>query len=174
MQYDSWWYWKECGSVGPNTWLQCRGAVELWEPRNDVFPDTFNYKVGYPLALHNRYFSARNNTYVTQLGFKNSFILEEAVDFALPIKSGVFEYLMGKAKAWGMVLYEQDWLVTVYRGMTVTRATVDAASTWLAAMAQSADSLRLTLQYCMALPRHMLESTNFQAVTNSRDRKSVV
>jgi hypothetical protein len=107
FMYDSWWYWKECGGMGPNTWLNCRGAVELWEPRNDVFPDTFNYNVGYPLALHNRYFSARNNTYVTSLGFPNSFILEENVDFALPIKSDVFEYLMGKAKAWGMVLYEQ-------------------------------------------------------------------
>ena len=169
FMYDSWWYWKECGGgPGPNTWLSCRGAVELWEPRPDVFPDTFNFRVGYPLALHNRYFSARNNTYVKQLGFQNSFILEENVDFALPINADVFKYLMGKAKAWGMVLYEQDWLVTVWRGMNVTRSNVDAASTWLTAMADAADSLQLTIQYCMALPRHMLESTHFQAVTNSR------
>jgi hypothetical protein len=90
-----------------NTWLKCKGAVELWEPRTDVFHDGFNFKAPKPLALHNRWFSGSNNTYITQLGFADSFIVEKSVDFALPIRSDVFKYLMGKAKDWGMVLYEQ-------------------------------------------------------------------
>ena len=81
--------------------------MELWEPRNDVFPDGFNFDAGLPLALHNRWFSANNNTYIHELGFAGSFIAESDVDFALPIKADVFTYLMAKAKAWGMVLYEQ-------------------------------------------------------------------
>ena len=78
--------------------------------RPDVFPDGFNFIAGQPLALHNRWFGA-NNSYITKLGFRDSFILEAGTDFALPIKSDVFTYLMGKAKTWGMVLYEQDWCV---------------------------------------------------------------
>ena len=53
VMYDSWWYWKEC-SGATQSWLACKGAVELWEPRDDVFPDGFNFKLKQPLALHNR------------------------------------------------------------------------------------------------------------------------
>ena len=170
LMYDSWWYWKECppGSKS-NTWLACKGAVELWEPRDDVFPDGFNFQPpNLPLVLHNRWFSANNNTYINDLGFADSFIVESAVDFALPIKSDVFLYLMGRAKKWGMTVYEQDWLITVWESMSVTKANVTAASSWLAAMADAASELGLTIQYCMPLPRHMLESTKHQAVTNAR------
>jgi hypothetical protein len=69
VMYDSWWYWKECGGSSTNTWLNCKGAVELWEPRNDVFPDGFNFTVPHPLVLHNRWFSANNNSYIKDLGF---------------------------------------------------------------------------------------------------------
>jgi hypothetical protein len=120
--------------------------VELWEPRTDVFPSGFNFKEPLPLALHNRWFSGTNNTYINSLGFAGSFIVEKAVDFALPVKPDVFSYLMGKAKAWGMVLYEQDWLVTVWRGMNVTRSSLEAASTWLTAMADAATGLGVTIQ----------------------------
>jgi len=101
------WYWKECGGASPNTWLTCRGAVELWEPRTDCFPDGLSFKEPLPLALHNRYFSANNNTYANALGFASSFIIEKSVDLALPVKADVFTYMMAKAKAWGAVLYEQ-------------------------------------------------------------------
>ena len=166
---SSWWYWKECApGQTNNTWLKCKGAVELWEPRDDVFPDKFNFIAGKPLALHNRWFSGTNNTYITQLGFADSFIVEKDVDFALPIKADVFTYLMAKAKAWGMSLYEQDWLITVWDTMAVTKSNVTAASDWLQAMADAATGLGITIQYCMPLARHMLESTKHQAVTNAR------
>lgn len=167
VMYDSWWYVKECGPNVTNTWLNCKGAVELWEPRSDVFPSKFNFDVGYPLALHNRWFGAAND-YITKLGFAGSFIVENGTDFALPVKSDVFTYLMGRAKAWGMVLYEQDWLITTYQQMKITRSSYSAASAWLKAMADAAAGLGLTIQYCMPLPRHMLESTKFQVVTNAR------
>jgi hypothetical protein len=168
VMYDSWWYWKEC-SGSTNSWLACKGAVELWEPRDDVFPDGFNFKPdGLPLVLHNRWFSGNNNSYIKKLGFQDSFIVESNHDFALPIKSDVFKYLMGRAQAWGMQVYEQDWLITVWESMDVTKFNVTAGSSWLAAMAEAAAELGVTIQYCMPLPRHMLESTFHQPVTNAR------
>jgi hypothetical protein len=92
--YDSWWYWKECGGESANSWLTCKGAVENWVPRDDVFPAGFAFKPdNLPLVLHNRWFSAINNTYIKN-GFKDSFIAEPDVDFALPIKADVFVYLV--------------------------------------------------------------------------------
>ena len=52
--------------------------------------------------------------------------------------------------------------------MSVTKSNVTAASDWLKAMADAADGLNVTIQYCMPLPRHMLESSKHQAVTNAR------
>jgi len=52
--------------------------------------------------------------------------------------------------------------------MNATRSNIDASHNWLSAMADAATALGLTIQYCMPLPRHMLESTHFQAVTNAR------
>ena len=56
--------------------------MELWEPRTDVVPSGFDFKEPLPLALHNRWFSGTNNTYINSLGFAGSFIVEKAVDFA--------------------------------------------------------------------------------------------
>jgi hypothetical protein len=52
--------------------------------------------------------------------------------------------------------------------MDVTKSNVTAGSSWLGAMAEAAASLGVTIQYCMPLPRHMLESTKHQPVTNAR------
>lgn len=52
--------------------------------------------------------------------------------------------------------------------MAVTKSNVTAGSSWLQAMADAAASLGITIQYCMPLPRHMLESTKHQPVTNAR------
>ena len=75
---------------------------------------------------------------------------------------------MGKAVKWGMVNYEQDWLITVYEGLQVTQRNVTAAHTWLTAMSNAAANLGVTIQYCMPLPNHMLHSTLSQPVTNAR------
>ena len=67
-----------------------------------------------------------------------------------------------------MVTYEQDWLITVWDKMTVTKANVTAGADWLQAMSDAAQGLGITIQYCMPLPRHMLQSTAHQPVTNAR------
>eukprot|EP01116_Phalansterium_solitarium_P018896 TRINITY_DN5142_c0_g1_i3.p1 TRINITY_DN5142_c0_g1~~TRINITY_DN5142_c0_g1_i3.p1 ORF type:complete len:741 (-),score=235.75 TRINITY_DN5142_c0_g1_i3:178-2400(-) len=152
-QFDSWWYFKGNHS-----------GVSLWEPRPDVFPDGFDYvqdKIPLPYTLHNRYF-ANNSTYLADY----KFIVEDYC--ALPLDINLFLHIMGKAKAWGMVVYEQDWLITTYQEMQATQNDVYNAHTWLKAMGDAASQLNLTIQYCMPLPNHLLQSTTIQAVTQSR------
>lgn len=74
----------------------------------------------------------------------------------------------GKAKDWGMATYEQDWLVTQYEGSPRLQSIPGAGKTWLKAMADAATELNVTVQYCMALPRHMLQSASFERVTQAR------
>jgi hypothetical protein len=44
-----------------------------------------------------------DNEYLSN--FSSSFIVETKC--ALPVKEDVFDYIMAKAKSWGMTLYEQ-------------------------------------------------------------------
>ena len=55
-----------------------------------------------PLALHSRYFSL-NNSY---LGI-GEFLSEPGGQFVLPVDKAIFLHIMGKAKDWGMTMYEQ-------------------------------------------------------------------
>jgi hypothetical protein len=119
-----------------------------------------------PLTLHNRWFDPA--TEYLQMGFRDSFIVEQENQCALPIKEDVFLYIMGKAKSWGMVTYEQDWLVTTYGKMNATQSSVTNVANWLGAMDSSATSLSLTVQYCMALPLHILASVQYPSVTQIR------
>ena len=135
-----------------------------------VFQSGFNFSIGLPLMLHNRFF-ARHNNY-TDLGYQ--FLYDEGTsDLALPIDTSMFEYMMGAAQNWGgpkqgLAIYEQDWLITVWEGMNITRSNVTAAHSWLMAMNNAAVNLGITIQYCMPLPNFMLHSTLTQAVTNAR------
>eukprot|EP00117_Sycon_ciliatum_P013722 scpid71600/ scgid0175/ len=146
FQFDSWWYYKDHHS-----------AVTLWEPRPDVFPDGMKKWLDLPLVLHNRWWSPENNY------SHDWFIAEESC--ALPVNEKLFDYIMAKAKDWGMIVYEQDWLVTTYERMSVTQSSLYAAQNWLLYMGSAASKLNISVQYCMPLPMHMLQSTSIQSVT---------
>jgi hypothetical protein len=46
--------------------------------------------------------------------------------------------------------------------------TKGAAKNWLTAMASAAEQTNITVQYCMALPRHILQSASFPRVSHAR------
>lgn len=163
LQYDSWWYYKTPASTGQ--------SLLLWEPMGEsVFPDGFNF-VTLPLTLHNRYFAAVNN-YTVMPQFNSSFIIEPLAytqdGLALPIDPLLLEYLMSKALPWGMTMYEQDWLTDVFRNMNATQSNLTAANDWLTAIGTAATALNITVQFCMASPRHIMQSSTIRAVTNAR------
>ena len=136
VQFDSWWYYKEAGETP---------AMTLWEPQPEVFPSGMNpeWIRHLPLVLHSRMF-ARENNYSNEYTF---LLTDDGVDMALPIDQRLFAHIMGKAAAWGMRVYEQDWLVTVYQGLpALTKGNLTAAHDWLTAMAAAATELNITIQ----------------------------
>jgi hypothetical protein len=63
------------------------------------------------------------------------------------VRRRLFRDIMAdKIANWGMVLYEQDWLITTYEGLQVTQANVTAAHDWLMAMSDAAAELNVTIQ----------------------------
>ena len=127
-----------------------------------VFPSGMDPSwVPLPLVLHNRFFafpSAYSENY--------TFVFDGPV--AVPTDVNLFYHIMGLASKWGMVEYEQDWLITVFHYIRALQNEVGVADAWLDAMGTAASNLGLTIQYCMALPRFLLKSTAVRAVTNAR------
>lgn len=83
------------------------------------------------VILHNRYFDSQND----YLG-KFQFIVEK--DIAVPMEEGLFLYIMSQAMQWGMVVYEQDWLIYSYLNVTEMQSNVTNARTWLLSMESAA------------------------------------
>lgn len=61
----------------------------------------------------------------------------------------------------------QDWLVSQSEKLGILHTTVDAGRRWLLQMGEAASRFGLRLQYCMALPRHVLQSLEVPAVTQA-------
>ena len=59
----------------------------------------------------------------------------------------------------------QDWLALEFSGMNATLSTVDVAKTWLLQMGQAACANGLTILYCMASPRYLMQSLETPVVT---------
>ena len=54
--------------------------------------------------------------------------------------------------------------------MAVTHTSFTAARDWLLQMGAGAAEHNVTLQYCMSLPRHVLQSAGIEAVGRLRER----
>ena len=134
VQLDSWWYQK----VGS-------GGCDLWEPRADAFPSGLDPSgvEHWPLVLHNRYFSSESR-------YAADFDFVEENGVLCPIDPHFFPHIMARAKSWGMVTYEQDFLTHTLVSVTALSSNLTLATTWLGLMDDAAAALNVTIQYCSA------------------------
>jgi hypothetical protein len=122
---------------------------------------------------HNRYWGV-DNVYAKQNGGNYDFVIESKgsgagfSDFAWPTEQRFWDDLMYNASKWGLFMYEQDWLYTEYDNMRYLNYNATAARTWLLQMGSAAARNHLTVQYCMSNPRHIMQSVEIPAVTNTR------
>ena len=64
--------------------------------------------------------------------------------------------------------YEQDWLCTEFDGMNATKQNATLGRDWLIQMGNGATKSSVTIQYCMAYPRMVMQSLEIPAVTQVR------
>ncbi|CAF1499818.1 unnamed protein product [Adineta ricciae] len=157
IQLDSWWYYKGIGE-----------GVSQWTARPDIFPDglvSLHRRLeNIPLAAHNRYWA-----YDTVYKNKYAFALDVGNGKALPIGNDSFwlDFFV-EARNWGLVLYEQDWLNVQTIQFLPTRTNIDIGEQWLKSMGSAAERVGINIQYCMSLPRHILQALEIPRVTHAR------
>ena len=161
MQYDSWWY------GGP---LGLRGGCSLWESPEDVFPDGMKFvhdQINLPASAHNKYWD-KQVTYATQNGGKYNFLIDDLTLKALPDDQTFWNDLFYNASKWGLSTYEQDWLNHQTMDFTPLITDPNLGRNWLLQMGNAAAKYNITIQYCMSLSRHILQSVEIPFVTQAR------
>lgn len=161
LQYDSWWY------GGP---LGLRGGCVKWESPTDIFPDGPEYlfnKTNLPVSAHNKYWDEKV-LYARQNGGQYNFLIDPFTQKSLPDDDQFWSDLFNNSTKWGLVTYEQDWLNHQTLDFTPLLTDPNLGRRWLLQMGLNAGKHNITVQYCMSLSRHVLQSVEIPAVTQVR------
>jgi len=180
LQLDSWWYPKTFTSLQPEaagkprsknpkipagTWNRYGGLLE-YTGHPFLFPrglGDFQKKMGMPLITHNRWIDPES-PYRAQ--FKVSGIAG--------VDPKWWNQIISQIAAWGVVTYEQDWNNYIYRRSPDLCSTTWAGDAYMDGMANACAANGLTMQYCMVLPRHLMQGgakySNLTTVRVSGDR----
>jgi hypothetical protein len=152
LQLDSWWYPK-----GPHAlWDDRDHGIFRYRAAPDLFPDDlapFQQQVGLPLVTHARWIDP-SSPYRGELAFSGNVMTDPRY------WADVMKYL----QAGGVVTYEQDWLGAQAQPVY----DLSAPHQFMDNMASTAAQDGLTLQYCMPLPRHVLQTVEYSNVTTMR------
>jgi hypothetical protein len=152
LQLDSWWYPK-----GPDQrWDDRAHGIFRYRAASDLFPDGltgFQQQVGLPLATHARWIDPSSP-------YRNEYASSGNVITDGRYWTDTMTYL----QAGGVVMYEQDWLGAQAQPVY----DLSAPRQFMGNMASAAAQRSMTLQYCMALPRHVLQTVEYGNVTTMR------
>jgi hypothetical protein len=151
LQLDSWFYPKGAHA----DWKKFDGIYE-YQADKELFPDglkSFQQQLGIPLVTHSRWVDEKS-PYRTRYQMSGNVVVDPAY-----WKSAASYLHEG-----GVTTYEQDWLDE--RAQAAFNLHDPAA--FMDEMAHALDERNLTIQYCMPLPRHYLQSTEYGNVTTIR------
>jgi len=162
---DSWWYFKGAGG-GVKNWTAMPTVFDGGNAGIRALVDKFDWKV----TAHNRYWSS-NTDYAKQNGGSFDFFVDPAGkgQMAVPLDSSFWIWLLNDAVTqWGLSTYEQDWLYNELEGTEALLTNVTLAGAWLRQMGEGAESAGVSMQLCMAYPRHTLASIQMPTATQIR------
>jgi hypothetical protein len=165
VQLDSWWYPHEVlRPFNTDEWVVPPTGMVTWEPRADVLPDgigplreRLNRR---PLVTHTRHLSA-------QSPYCEEFPVWVDDDRAHPQDARLYERLLDQCVAWGVEVFEHDWLIECFLGVRGLRAPGRAAA-WQEGIDAALEARDLTAQWCMASPADFAQATRLRNVTSIR------
>jgi hypothetical protein len=148
---------------------QLRYKEGLFEPREDMFPHGFAWlheKLGAPLEAYTAWLFP-NGPYRKKYPF---FATPPGLvpDRSLGDVFYSLEYWRDTAErlaAWGATLLQQDFQ-SVYEGDAEMMSGIDKMNEYFRNMAKALQEKNMTMQYCMQLPRNILQSTENPIVTS--------
>lgn len=135
-----------------------------------MFPHGAAYlynKTKLPASAHNKYWDPKV-VYAKQNGGNYNFVIDSFTMKSLPDDQQFWNDLFYNSSRWGLLTYEQDWLNHQTLDFTPLLTDTDLGKRWLHQMGSSAQKFNMTVQYCMSLSRHVLQSVEIQSVTQVR------
>jgi hypothetical protein len=165
VQLDSWWYPHEVlRPFDTDEWVVPPSGMTQWEPRPDVLPDGMRALCERldrrPLVAHCRHVSS-------QSPYLDEFAMWVDGDRAHPQHADLYERLLDQAVAWGVEVFEHDWLIECFLGVRDLRAPGRAAA-WQEGIDAGLDARNLHAQWCMASPADFAQATRLRHVTSIR------
>ena len=164
LQLDSWWYDKSSPDMSPNdhtgTW-KASGGIMQFRADASLFPqglEAFDRSVGgLPLVVHSRWISQ-------QSPYRENYQISGVAPVGAKWWNDTAEYLESN----GVVTYEQDWQNRITEQSPAFNNTIGTGDDFYNHMANSCQTRRLTMQYCMALPSDFLEGSRYGNLTSIR------
>jgi hypothetical protein len=159
LQLDSWFYPKGAGALWSNNGQGIYRYIAATPPFMSGLT-RFQQNLGVPLTTHARWIDA-SSPYRKTYQMSGNVVTDPAY------WDSVADYLANA----GVMTYEQDWL----NDNAQPAFNLTDAEAFLSNMAASMARRGLTMQYCMAGPRHFLQSakySNLTSVRTSADRMS--
>ena len=160
MQLDSWWYPKGAADTWQGSGNQ-RGGIYQYIAAPELFTNglaSFQQQLGLPLITHSRWIdpaSPYNSQYLMSTNTSGTMV---SVDPAY------WTNRMAYLQSGGVVTYEQDWLSQ----MALPALNLNDPPAFMNDMASAANSYAINMQYCMALPRHILQGSLYNNLLTTR------
>lgn len=141
---------------------QLRYKEGLFEPRQDLFPHGLKWlheQLGAPLEAYLPWlapdgpYRKQYRYYSTPKGEVPGGSMGDV--FYSP---EYWKYTADKIASWGCILLQQDYQ-SVYEGNPVMMAGIDRMDSYFKNMAKALREKGITMQYCMQMPRNVMEST---------------
>ena len=172
MQLDSWWYEKSIYDVNgiPDAdhknqnlpygkWNRYGGIISYTA---DPFLfvkglSSFEKKLGIPLITHSRWIDPTSP-------YSNKYKISGYAAVDPKYWSHIIKYL----KSSGVICYEQDWLNYIYNKSPKMSEDLSVGNEFTDEMADACMKAGLSMQYCMAMPRHFLQGLKYNNLTTIR------
>jgi hypothetical protein len=165
VQLDSWWYpHAVLRPFDTDEWVVPPTGMVRWEPRADVLPDGIaplrERLARRPLVAHCRHLSADSP-------YADEFPLWVDGDRAHPQDARLYERLLDQCVAWGVEVFEHDWLIECFLGVRGLRAPGRAAA-WQEGIDAALRARDVHAQWCMASPADFAQVSRLRNVTSIR------
>ncbi len=134
----------------------------IFEPREDLFPHGLAWlheKLGVPLEAYYCWLAPKGSYPKEYPHYTTPSAQTPGAGLGDVYYSPEYwRYIADKVASWGGILFQHDFL-SVYEGDPVMMAGVNRMDTYFKNMAKALQAKGLTMQYCMQLPRNIMEST---------------
>jgi hypothetical protein len=166
VQLDSWWYPHEVlRPFNTDEWVVPPSGMVRWEARDDVLPDgvgSLRERLGRrPLVAHCRHLSS-------QASYVDEMPMWIDADRAHPQGAELYERLLDQAVAWGVEVFEHDWLIECFLGVRGLREAPGRAAAWQEGIDAGLGARNLHAQWCMGSPADFAQTSRLHHVTSIR------